>query len=336
MVQPVSRVEPTTSWMPPSPAKLPVTTSKLGLETRFAAAASLGTQASSSNPRAVPSAFVARDMLTPLSRDVGHCPPGRKRQPSRSLPASDSTRRVPITSAEALESVGNGAILVVDDEPAVASVLAEYLSGRGYATEQAGGGLEALSRIEKSPPAAVLLDVRMPDMDGLEVLQKIRAEGPRPPVVMMSANEDVTVAQRTIDMGALDYVLKPFDFDQIEQAVRKMLGGESRAPACSLESGPSLPAPSSHGLLYDLALDVFRTTRQIGAEARASLGAPLEAGALAALARGNSGEKSETIKALNQLRTLIRFARDLGDIDEEQHRRLEAHLVRARRANGLS
>lgn len=240
-------------------------------------------------------------------------------------------------------SDGLGALLVVDDEPEVAAVLAEYLADRGYATQMARGGLEALSRIEKATPAGVLLDVRMPDMDGLEVLRKIRDAGPRPPVLMMSANEDETMAKRTIELGAFDYVLKPFDFDQIEDAIRKMLGtgagpaapGEA-APVCSLEEAPALPPPSAHGLLYDLTLEVFRTTRRFGPEARASLGMPIEAGAILGLQRANAGDKPELIKALNQLRTLFRFARDLGDLHEDGHRRLEAHLVRARRANGLS
>jgi len=235
----------------------------------------------------------------------------------------------------------SGALLVVDDEPEVAAVLAEYLGDRGYATQMARGGLEALSRIEKAVPAAVLLDVRMPDMDGLEVLRKIRDAGPRPPVLMMSANEDETMAKRTIELGAFDYVLKPFDFDQIENVIRKMLGADhalpgEAAPVCALDEGPALPPPSAHGLLYDLTLEVFRTTRRFGVEARASLGATMEAGALAGLQRSNAGDKPELIKALNQLRTLFRFARDLGDLDEDHHRRLEAHLVRARRANGLS
>src|SRR6266542_2076536 len=66
-------------------------------------------------------------------------------------------------------------ILVVDDQPEVGAVLADYFSGRGFEVVRAEGGLEALAKIKSDPPAMVLLDVRMPDLDGVEVLRKIRA-----------------------------------------------------------------------------------------------------------------------------------------------------------------
>src|SRR5690242_1818987 len=72
-------------------------------------------------------------------------------------------------------------ILIVDDQPEVGAVLEDYFSGRGFEVIRAGGGLEALAKIEKDPPAMVLLDVRMPDLDGVEVLRKIREAGPTPP-----------------------------------------------------------------------------------------------------------------------------------------------------------
>lgn len=229
-------------------------------------------------------------------------------------------------------------ILIVDDQPEVGAVLEEYFSGRGFAVVLAVGGLEALSKIEKDRPAMVLLDVRMPDLDGVEVLRKIREAGPTPPVLMMSGNDDLGVAQRTLALGAVDYVLKPFDFEHIDRVVHKTLSTPepARAAAAAAEPVSTLPPASPHGLLYDLALEIFQATRQFRPEARGALGAALEGTALAVMQKGSTSERPEMVKALYQLRMLIRFARDLGDLTDEQHRILEAHLVRARRASGGS
>ena len=228
-------------------------------------------------------------------------------------------------------------LLVVDDQPEVCSLLAEVFSARGFEVVRAFGGLEALAKVENEQPAMVLLDVRMPDLDGIEVLKKIREAGPRPPVLMMSGNDDVTVARRTIELGAVDYVMKPFDFDHIERIVLKTLSGSQAPSAGSGASAPiSLPDASPHGMLYDLALEIFQATRRFRPDARGALGAALEAVALQVMQKGNASEKPELVKALYQLRMLTRFARDLGDLTDEQHRLLEAHLVRARRANGLN
>ena len=96
------------------------------------------------------------------------------------------------------------------------------------------------------------------------------------------------------------------------------------------------PAPSPHNLLYDLALDIFRTARALSPMAHESLGRELEQTALVALQRGAGGEKQEVVRALNQIRTLLRFAKDLDDITDDAHRVLEVSVARARRSLGLS
>ncbi|HKZ08389.1 MAG TPA: response regulator [Methylomirabilota bacterium] len=232
---------------------------------------------------------------------------------------------------------GKATILVVDDEAAVGQLLSEFLTTKGYDVICALGGLEGLSKLEKHRPDVVLLDVRMPDMDGITVLRRIREANPWVGVLMMSGNTDTEAAKETLALGAFDYVLKPFDFEYLDRAVHKML--TSAAPAAAetpgLQSTEAAPEPSQHGLLYDLAIEVFKATRAMGSEARSTLGPALEAAALTAVQKGVSGEKGEVIRALNHLRMLVRFARDLGDFSDPVHRHIETQIVKARRSVGL-
>jgi DNA-binding response OmpR family regulator len=227
-------------------------------------------------------------------------------------------------------------ILVVDDEPSVGEVLSEFFTSKGYEVITASGGLEGLSKAEKHRPDVILLDVRMPDLDGITVLRRIREVNPWVGILMMSGNSDTEAAKETLQLGAFDYILKPFDFDYLDRAVHKMLTAAAPADAVpGLESAAAAPEASPHGLLYDLALEVFKSTRAMTSESRASLGTALETAALGAVQKGVSGEKQEVIRSLNHLRMLVRFARDLGDISDGVHRHLEAQLVKARRSIGL-
>jgi DNA-binding response OmpR family regulator len=229
-----------------------------------------------------------------------------------------------------------GKILVVDDEPNMAQLLAEYLTEQGYQVVTAHGGIDALAKIDLEKPQVILLDVRMPGMDGVEVLRRIRSFDTQVGVLMISANDDIDLAKQTIAMGAFDYTLKPVDFAYLSRAVDTMMArGAAALPVPAVES-ESAAAPSAHNLLYDLALGIFRAARALSPAARESLGRELEQAALAALQRGAGGEKQDVVRALNQIRTLLRFAKDLGDISDDAHRVLETNVARARRSIGLS
>jgi CheY-like chemotaxis protein len=110
-------------------------------------------------------------------------------------------------------------VLVVDDEPEVRQLLGEFLSGRGYGVFLAGSGTEALDALDVQRPDLVLLDVAMPDMDGVEALRLIASNRPSVPVIMVTANADITLTSKLLAMGAVDYIPKPFDLDYLEQAV---------------------------------------------------------------------------------------------------------------------
>jgi DNA-binding NtrC family response regulator len=229
--------------------------------------------------------------------------------------------------------IKRGKVLVIDDEPSIVDLFTEYLNGQGFDVISAGGGEEGLDRLRLDGPDIVLLDMRMPGLDGLETLRRIRKVNMGVPVLMISGNDDIAAAKEAIALGAFDYTLKPVDFNYLGRALDKML-----ASAPSSEPGlaqAEVTAGSTHGLLYDLALEVFRTTRTLSASARESIAPALESAALSLVQRGG-GDKAESVRALNVIRSLLRFAKDLGDITDETHRSIESHMAKARRSVGLS
>ncbi len=112
-----------------------------------------------------------------------------------------------------------GTVLVVDDELEVRQVLREFLSSRGYDVTTASGGAEAVAIVETIKPDLILLDVAMPDMDGVETLKRIVAIEPALAVIMVTANSDIGTTSKLLALGAVDYVPKPFDLDYLDQAV---------------------------------------------------------------------------------------------------------------------
>ena len=115
-------------------------------------------------------------------------------------------------------------ILVVDDERAVRESLRRALELEGYEIELAGDGNEALNRLESSEePDAMILDVLMPGVDGLEVCRRIRGEGSKLPVLMLTARTEVEDRVAGLDAGADDYVTKPFALEELLARVRALL-----------------------------------------------------------------------------------------------------------------
>jgi DNA-binding NtrC family response regulator len=112
-----------------------------------------------------------------------------------------------------------GKILVVDDDPEVRMATRDFLSSKGYEVSVAEGGREALRQLAAAPADVVLLDVAMPDMDGMETLKRIVSGHPNVPVIMVTANADIEITSKVLHLGAADYVPKPFDLDYLDQAI---------------------------------------------------------------------------------------------------------------------
>jgi two-component system, OmpR family, response regulator MprA len=136
-------------------------------------------------------------------------------------------------------------VLVVDDEPAVRVALERALRLESYDVELAADGREALDRLAAgAPPDAVVLDVAMPDVDGLEVCRRLRNAGDRTPVLMLTARDAVDDRVAGLDAGADDYLVKPFALKELKARLRALLrrtgptggaGGELRFADLALD-----------------------------------------------------------------------------------------------------
>src|SRR5215217_6632805 len=114
-------------------------------------------------------------------------------------------------------------ILVVDDEPAVRESLRRALQLEGYEIELAVDGAEALDSVHANGPDAMVLDVSMPRLDGLETCRRLRSEGNALPVLMLTARDEVADRVAGLDAGADDYVVKPFALEELLARLRALL-----------------------------------------------------------------------------------------------------------------
>jgi two-component system, response regulator, stage 0 sporulation protein F len=212
-----------------------------------------------------------------------------------------------------------GRILVVDDEAPIREVLTEYFATEGYAVEAATGGVEALTAIRGRRADLVLLDIRMPGLDGVQVLRRIRELDDSVPVIMVTANEDVGLAKETLKLGAFDYIAKPFDFEYLDRAVA---AGLARAGTKVPDEDPWKP----------LALVVFRVTRGMAAPGRSTTGERLETAALAAALDGASGRVAAAGDRLAEISLLLDIAAAFGDLPATDRALVESALEAARRS----
>jgi two-component system response regulator MprA len=114
-------------------------------------------------------------------------------------------------------------ILIVDDERAVRESLERALTLEGYRVELAEDGADALAQLRVGAPDAIVLDILMPNVDGLEVCRRLRAAGDRTPILMLTAREGVSERVAGLDAGADDYLVKPFALDELLARLRALL-----------------------------------------------------------------------------------------------------------------
>ena len=122
-------------------------------------------------------------------------------------------------------------ILVVDDQPALAHMMADLLADAGYATRTAENGREALAEVQAAPPDLLLLDVQMPELDGFEVASMLKVDPVTAaiPIIMVSAHEGRGARLVGLESGAEDYLSKPVDPAELIAKIRNLLLLRDRA-----------------------------------------------------------------------------------------------------------
>lgn len=111
--------------------------------------------------------------------------------------------------------MGTERILLVDDEPDVTRILTKRLGKRGYTCAAAGNGQEALDMMAKGAFELVVMDVKMPVLDGMAALQRIHSQWPRTKVILLSGHADMQLAVQAMSQGAFGYLMKPVDLDEL-------------------------------------------------------------------------------------------------------------------------
>jgi two-component system, response regulator, stage 0 sporulation protein F len=114
-------------------------------------------------------------------------------------------------------------ILIVDDQFGIRILLNEVLQKEGYDTYQAANGLQALEIVNENVPDLVLLDMKIPGMDGIEILKRMKQIEPNIRAIIMTAYGELDMIQEAIDLGAMTHFAKPFDIEDIRVTVKKYL-----------------------------------------------------------------------------------------------------------------
>jgi DNA-binding response OmpR family regulator len=114
-------------------------------------------------------------------------------------------------------------LLVVEDEDSLRTLLTSELESRGFEVQEADGGNIALEALDKNQFDLVLLDIRLPDIDGMEVLKSIRKNGRAEKVIMLTGVDELKIAKESLSSGANDFMTKPYNFKNLLNCIERVL-----------------------------------------------------------------------------------------------------------------
>jgi two-component system response regulator MprA len=156
-------------------------------------------------------------------------------------------------------------VLIVDDDRSLREALRRALLLGGYETVSAANGREALAQVTDAAPDALVLDVGLPDLDGLEVCRRLRADGNRVPVLMLTARDAIEDRIDGLDAGADDYLVKPFDVGELKARLRALLRRVSAKDAPDELTFDELRLdPERHGVIVrEEFVELTRTEYQL-------------------------------------------------------------------------
>ncbi|MEA2225646.1 MAG: two-component system, OmpR family, response regulator MprA, partial [Solirubrobacteraceae bacterium] len=150
-------------------------------------------------------------------------------------------------------------VLVVDDDRAVRDALRRVLTLAGYEVQVAEGGSEAIEAVVQAVPDAVVLDLGMPDVDGLEVCERLRMLGNRVPILMLTARVEISDRVAGLDAGADDYLVKPFALDELRARLRALLRRTGAGEATLRFADLEVDLAGCQARRGDRVLDLTRT-----------------------------------------------------------------------------
>ena len=162
-----------------------------------------------------------------------------------------------------------GLVLVVEDDRAIADLVGRYLRRDGFGVHVEGDGAAGLAAVRRLAPAAVVLDVGLPMMDGIEVCRRMRADQDWTPVLFVTARDDEVDRVLGLELGADDYVTKPFSPRELAARVRTVLRRAARGPvradvweagAVTLDAGSKVALTATE---FDLLLHLMRTPDRV-------------------------------------------------------------------------
>jgi len=192
-------------------------------------------------------------------------------------------------------------ILIVDDELNMRLVLAAMLKREGYEVSSAADGAEALSILKAGPVAAVVTDLKMPNIDGMELLDRVSADYPDVPVIIITAHGTVATAVEALKKGALDYITKPFELEEMKSVISKAIktrnlkAGELLAYPDDIERTGIIGASKSILNIFDAIKRVAPTTTTILINGETGTGKELVAEAI----HRNSPRKNNPLIKIN-------------------------------------
>ena len=137
-------------------------------------------------------------------------------------------------------------VLLVEDDPMIGDALSTALHDVAYAVHWVRTAQLAIDAIRETEPEAVLLDLTLPDIDGMELLRRVRGQGCKAPVVVITARDAVDARVRTLDLGADDYIVKPFAVAELLARLRAVVRRQAGQPIALLGNGMLSLDPATH------------------------------------------------------------------------------------------
>ena len=151
-------------------------------------------------------------------------------------------------------------ILIIEDEPALASALAAVCKRLGYSTRPYASGRAGLDALAAEGATIVILDIGLPDLSGLEVLQVARATAPRVPVIMITAHGNLDNAVAARQLGAAAYLVKPLDLREVEETIRQVLAAAAETPAVEVSKTTGIRLLGSSPAMQRVFLEIAHAT----------------------------------------------------------------------------